>query len=270
MIDAADPNPICLKHKVISALFPYVVQQEQEGQHEMLNTFLHVARVSAQDGFIWHHAEPLVATLLHEGSSISLKQVVLLASPHMAWWKFRNGEHLVQQWAVATSTVPYTDDIGRSVVDTLLQVAYLDTLRPHIPVGMWSWLNKQPYLYPVCWGRCHGTHQDVVQIIQPLKVIEILKSYFLLVWSEWDGLWPEGLSLMCTLIQEDFSGARMKGHRQDLLQHLDYILGRLDLGLGYLQQYKISLDEGIIEKTKGDYTELKQVLLEVNEQVGTP
>ena len=266
MVEATNPSPIYLKHKAISVLFPYAVLQEQKGEWEMLDMFLQIAEVSAQVGFMWHHIEPLVTRLLNKESPVPLKRAIILASPHIPWWQFTNGECLIQLWAGAALTVPYTDDIGRSMVDTLLRITHSDTLLPHIPVSMWSWLNKQPPLNPVCWGRYWGTYQGVVQTIRTLGDSEILKSYFLLVWSEWDDLRPGGFFEMCISIRGDFSGTGMENHRQDLLQHLDRVLKQLDLGLEYLQQYKPSLTVGDIWSMKGRYARLKKILLEVDGQ----
>jgi len=69
-----------------------------------------------------------------------------------------------------------------------------------------------------------------------------------------------------TSIREDFSGASMWDHRQDLLKHLDHVLEQLDLGLEYLQQYKPSLNVGDIQSMKGRYGRLKKNLLEVDGQ----
>ena len=76
--------------------------------------------------------------------------------------------------------------------------------------------------------------------------------------------YKSGLPGMCASIREDFGGIRMGHHRKDLLQRLDYILGRLDLGLDHLQQYKPRLTERNIQKMKAQYGGLKKVLLEVD------
>jgi len=63
----------------------------------------------------------------------------------------------------------------------------------------------------------------------------------------------------------------MRDHQEDLLQHLDYVLGQLDLGLEYLQQHKPNLNGGDIQSMKGRYGRLKKILLEVDGQArGTP
>jgi hypothetical protein len=144
-------------------------------------------------------------------------------------------EHWVQQWAAAASAVPYTDEIGQSVADTLLHIASNTSLQPHIPIDMWSWLRKSPSLPPICAGRYYGSHSDVVRIVQGLGDIETLTAYLLLVWSEWQ--YQYAIEEMCALIRNDFSGIRMGYHRKKLLQHLDHVLGQLELGTEHLQQH---------------------------------
>ena len=57
------------------------------------------------------------------------------------------------------------------------------------------------------------------------------------------------------------------GHDQkDLLQHLDYILKQLQLGLDHLQQHKPSLDEYTTQQMRKQYGKLKEVLLEVDKE----
>jgi hypothetical protein len=138
-------------------------------------------------------------------------------------------------WAAAASAVPYTDETGQSVADTLLHIAFNDSLQPHMPIDMWSWLRKSPSLPPVCTGRGWGCTPDIVRIVQGLGDVEILTSYLLLVWSEWQtqyATWE-----MDALIKKNFSGIRMEYHQKKLLQHLDHVLGQLELGLEHLQQY---------------------------------
>ena len=206
MINAGDLYPISFMNQAITALFSYALWQEQDGQHRVLDVCLHVAKASKEHHFIWHHIRHLPITmLLNEESPVSMKQAFILMSPHLQWSSL--DYHWVQLWAVAASAVPYTDEIGQSVVATLLYIASDDSLQPHIPIHMWSWLNKSPILPPVCTGRCWGKSQDVPQIVQGLGDIETLTSYLLLIWSEWEEL--EDAGGMEALVREDFSGIRM-------------------------------------------------------------
>jgi len=275
MIEAANPSSIFSRHKAITAFFPYVVWHEQNGQHKMLNTFL-CAVGSGNWGFMWHRIEPLIATLLNEENSISLKQTTILISPHLPWWRFTNIKHLTQQLEATASTVPCTDKISQCMVDTLLQIALNPSLQPQIPHDMWLWLNVCPILPPTCMGHQLGSAPSVVKAVQALGDIEILKSYLFLVWSEWSCLSGQlycystqphssegGFPEMCTLIRENFSGIGMGLHQEDLLQLLDCILGQLDLGLDHLQQGNPGLDKSTAQGMKEQYRKLKEVLLEV-------
>jgi len=276
MAEAADGHSIQRKRKAITALFPYAVWRERDGQHELLDIIFHLFRAMVAwarhkalgplllDGrmFMWCHIEPFVTTLLIEESPDSLKQAIILASPYIPWEDFATKEPLIQLWAAAASTVPYTDDIGQSMVDTLLRIANDASPRP-IPAGMWSWLNKRPPLPPVCWGRFRGSTQRVARAVRTLGDTEILKSYLLLIWSEWDEPWWAGLNEMCASLREDFNGIGMEHHRQDLLRQLDNVLGRLDLGP---EHPYAKLDTHLIQRSKKRYGKLREVLREVDRE----
>jgi len=248
MVETADGSSIHQKRKAITTFLPYAVWRYQDGQHGLLGILFHLLKVPWKHRKIWglglillnrpmlmwSHVEPLVATLLSEGSPVSLKHAIVLASPNLPWKQFTDRRHLIQLWAVAVLMVPYTNEIGQSVVDTLLQIAGDPSLQPHIPAGMWSWLTKCPSLPPVCLGCFHGSTARVVRVVRALRDIEILKSYLLLIWSEWDESWPNGLYEMRASVREDFSGTGMGYYRQDLLRRLDYVLGWLGLGPGHL------------------------------------
>ena len=268
MVDTADPDAIYSKRKAITAFFLYAAQQAQDGRREMLDTFLRTARASTTLwGLMWHWIKPPIATLLDEGSSVSLRRAGILASPYLPWQDLRYDGHLVHLWATAASAVRSTDEIVRSVADTLLQIASDDSLRPCIPVDMWSWLNKCPFLPPVCAGRYWGRSHGVIQAVQALGDAETLTSYLILVWSEWEYPDDENVLEMCTLIQEDLGGIWMERYRTDLLQHLDHVLGQLDLGSEYLRQHDPRINEGDVRRRKGQYLELKEMLMEVERGV---
>ena len=269
MIEAADPAPIRVKHKAITAFFPYTVRQERDGRDDMLNTFLRAARASGKRGFMWHRIRLPITALLSEENPVSLKQAVVLAAPHLPWWNPAIGGDFVRLWAAAARAVPYSHDIGQCVVDTLLLIASQESLRPHIPVDMWSWLNKRPLLPPTCTGGPRGTERDVVQAVRTLGDVEVLTSYLLVIWSEWVCIYVGGLEEMCASIREDFSGIGMVDRRKDLLRRLDHILDQLDLGLEPILQHEQGLGEDDIRSMKDQYKRLKEVLLEVDRGVTT-
>ena len=162
---------------------------------------------------------------------------------------------------------PYSEEVGRSVVDALFQIAYNNALRSHIPIDIWAWLKRRPSLLPVCKGRIYGSTPDVVRYIRKLGDIEILKSYFLLVWSEWDILYSPGLREMKTTVREEFCGILMQHHREDLIIRLDYVLGQLDRGLEYFKQHNSKTHDAHIQYGKERYGELKELLVEMDKEV---
>ena len=105
-----------------------------------------------------------------------------------------------------------------------------------------------------------------MKAVKGLKNIEILKSYLLLVWSEWDAI-GDGFDEMCALLYEDFSGVEMGHHQVDLIQQLDHILGQLDQGLEYLMQYNPHLDGEDPHFMAQQYRKLKEVLQEVQRRM---
>ena len=73
---------------------------------------------------------------------------------------------------------------------------------------------------------------------------------------------------MCASIQEDFNGIGMDQDREDLLEHLDRVLTRLNLGLEHLREHEPGLNLGDIELMKYEYGELRKVLVEAETEAG--
>ena len=276
MAETADGDSIYRKRKAITAFFSYAAWRDRDGQGELLNILFRLFRAMVawahrtgtfgRPMFMWCHIEPLVTTLLNEESPVSLKQVIILASPYLPWKQFTNHQHLIQLWAAAASTVPYTNDIGQSVVDTLFRIANDTSSQSHIPVGMWSWLNKRPPLPPICWGRFYGSTPHVVRVVRALGDIEILKSYLLLLWSEREETWLTSLAALYEMrasLREDFSGVGIGHHRQDLLRRLDYVLGQLDLRSEHLHS---TVNMHVIRCMKEGYGGFREVLLDIDEE----
>ena len=262
LVGATKLRRICSKYKAITAFVPYAVWQGRDGQHKTLDAFLRAVRASKGFGFMWHHIRLLIPALLNEESHVSLKQVAVLVSPHLPWRDLLTSEHLIQLLGAAASAIPYTDEVGMSVVDTLLHIAAYHPLQSHIPVGMWSWLNKRPSLPLVCWGRHLAGLSDVLRIVRALRDFETLKSLLLLVWSEWNDLNLGHLVEVRILIQEDLKEIEMWHHREDLFQHLDHLLGQLNLGLEPLRQHDPDINENDIRRRWIQYTTIRAVLLE--------
>ena len=198
------------KRKAISSLLPYVLLQEKVGRRDMLGALSHAAMISNSEQFMWRRIQPYITTLSNNPSPPSLDQVIVLGSPHVSWYIEPHNEDIatrwVTRWAAAASAVPYTEEVGQNVVNALLRIASVASLLPHIPVGIWAWLKKQPSLPPVCDGRSEGTTRNVIRHVRALGDIETLKSYLYLVWSEWGCIDPFSLPEMKISIREDFSG----------------------------------------------------------------
>ena len=263
---AEDHCPLEYKHEAVAALLPYAVCQEKYGQPEMLDTLLCAVRASRSRWFTWWYPITLLSTRLSEASP----RAIALASPYIDRHYLAGIEDLVQWWVVGVSTVMYTEEVAQGVVDALLQIASGNTLVSHIPVDIWWWLTKQPSLPPNCEGRYYGTSGSVVGVVRGLNNIEVLKSYLLVVWSEWDALQSSGFGEIRTSIREDFSGTGMEHHREDLTRRLNYVLGQLNYGLYHFKQHDPRCGEGDLRKRKQQYTELKEELLEVERCTSSP
>jgi len=257
MARAGDSDTLFSKRKATMALLPYMVRQEQDGQPEMLYMLQRAAGASKTLGFSWHHAEQFAIKLFSKATP----RAIVLASPHIPW---RINGDLVRKWAAATSAVTHTEEVAQSVVNTLLWIASLSRLSPYITADVWSWLKRQPQLPPVCWGRHSGSSPEVVKVVRGLKDIEVLKSYLLIVWSEWSTLWDDGSKEMCASIREDLCGIGMGCHQADLTQRLDDVLRQLDRELEHLQQHKPDLRKHSVNSIRCRYRRLRETLLEVD------
>lgn len=269
LVNAEDWHSLQCKRKAITSLLPYAVWQERDGRPEMLNMFLLAARASRERQLTWNRIDKTALMLLSEATP----RAVVLASPHIPWgcFKFASRRDLVEKWATAASALPYTEEVGQSVADVLLQIASIYMLEPSIPVDIRSWLTKQPPLPPICMGRYVGTRSCVVRAIRELKDIEILKSYFLLVWSEWDDLRDSyGFNKMCGSIRKDFRGIGMGDHRAELIQRLDHVLEQLDRGLENLKRHNPKLGRYDLWQAKRRYRKLKELLLEAERRKSSP
>jgi len=205
-----------------------------------------------------------INTLFEERSPNAPNRIVTFMSPYVQWKRF--GKKTVTWWAAAAMAVPYTEEVCQSVVDTLLQIASVDDLGPYIPVEIWAWLKKQPSVPPICRRRDKGTMDCVVRRVRKLGDVDILQSYLLLVWSEWDLIYWDGLTEMEISIRKNFGGIGMGCHREVLIKRLDHVLGQLDRGLGYLKEQNPALDELHIPEARMQYEGLRKVLLEVDKE----
>jgi len=233
----------------------------------LFNAFLHAANASRSYGFLWHCVQPFMKTLLNDASNVSLKRTAMLVSSYITWHR-QDFQGLVQAWVATASAIPKEKEVAPSVVDALLQMTYYKLLPPGNYGDVWSWLTLRPSLPPICWGRRLGSHPHVMGQVRGLKDIEILKSYLLVVWSEWDSLLDS--STMCEWIREEFSGVEANSHRAELVQRLDEVIGELDKGLAYLPHDTPGLRKWELQRRKGQYEELRKILKEVPEAPEIP
>ena len=263
MITAADSYSIISRREAFSALFPYAIRLEQAGQQSMADAILRASWASNSPKVVWDRIGPHIVRLFGKSNTPSLHHAIPLIFPQIRWDDgLRDGNTMVG-WDAAASTEPYTEKAGQEVVNLLLQIAHIDSLLPHIPIDVWAWLKKRPSLPPVCHGRLRGTTPEIVRHIRGLGDIEILKSYLLVVWSEWDSIYPSGLDEMEISVREDFGGgAGMGRHRKDLIERLNHVLGQLE----YFEHHSPQKHQSRVQLRKKQYGKLKGVLLEVDRE----
>ena len=246
------------KRKALIALFPYVVWQDRlgGGDHRMVDAFLCITRCPYTVEFM---TGP-ITTLLAEANSTN--RVVTLLSPYADWNTRRLSESTVTWWASAASAIPYTEEVGQSVVIALLKIASNDRLQPYIPIDIWAWLKKRPTLPPTSKKRRLGMSDLVVRKVRELGDVEILESYFLLVWSEWDYVRE-----IHTSIWKHYSGIGMWRHREIFIKRLDHVLGELGKKKEYRLQHNSVLASFLAQQEEiRPYKTLKEALVEVDRE----
>ncbi|KAF9778961.1 hypothetical protein BJ322DRAFT_464834 [Thelephora terrestris] len=253
MAKSEDTFTVRCKHKAVTAFFPYAVWMERDGEHKMMEAFFAAAKLF-DSTTLWHPIVPFLPALFRAASP----QAVVAASSNVPWHRGLNDASVVDMWAVAISADTCTEEVERRVVDALLQIASVDSLRPYITTDSWSWLNRRPTLPPICLGRSMGTKKQIVRRVKELGDVETLKSYLMLVWSEWNPISsPQSLAEMRYAISWDLRGVEKRVHREELVNHLDHVLKQLDLGLVYFRHYNPWIDEEGVQRAKGQYAKLK-------------
>ena len=287
MVEASGPHSdlIFSKRKALWTLFRHAVSSVQHQGGKTAIEILRATRVSESFLLFLHYVSPSVTALFNKPSSPLTDQIILLMTPHIPppWLYLDNGNRIARWNAITLNALKDIDqdvvsvDMGSekavsdvavsvSVVDTLLQSAGGLSLRHRILVENWAWLKKLPPLPVWCRGRQIGTTNGAVRHVRELGDIEILKSYLLLVWSEWDCLDESGLDEMKNSIREDFGGMGRWDDREELIGRLDWVLGRLSQGLDHLRARKPQLRKNDVQQAKSQYSSLKDTLLEGHEE----
>ena len=258
MAEETDPDQTLSKRKAISTLLPYAISLGRGAHQGMADEIIRATVIPHSGISMWGCVE---STLFAESSSPSLNRTIILVAPYLPWTDARYDQHMVDRWAAAVLAARRVEEVCESVVDVLLQITSNGTLRPLVPDDIWALLKNRVSLPPVCRGRSLGTGLDVVLHVRGRGDVEILKSYYLLIWSEWDSFSDPVIDEMETSIREDLGGVRMWGHREDLMGRLDHVLAQLDLGSEYLNREKPGIDEVAIERAKEQYTKLRDALM---------
>ena len=180
-------------------------------------------------------------------------------------WHTSSVDAMMRLWITTAAAVPYTDDVCRTVVDALLQMAGdCSGLQPHIPPLAWDWLKKRPLLYTGYRGTSRETTADTILKARKLGDAELTTSYLFVIWSEWGFFSEQVCTAMLDVIREEFSGVGAARHRAELIQRLNYILSQFDGGWECIHHRYPSYAEGDIPRMKQQYKEFKEVLLEAD------
>jgi hypothetical protein len=247
--------------KAISALLPYAAHPGQHARNFTFDKLLRAMRASR-----WTMWDRVVPGFFNAARP----PAIVLASPHVDWFDqpSLNREDLVTRWVAAASAVTYSEEVAWSVVDVLSHTAYFPSLRSLIPIGVWAWLKKRPSLPQNSPRRSMGMmNDDTARCVWRLGDFEILKSYLLVVWSEWDP--PTHLNFYETcisIVRTDFRGRRMGNHRGDLVNRLDHILEQLDRGLNHFREQKPHYTESNLREAKEKYGGLRRVVMEMDRE----
>ena len=255
------------KQRAVNALYPYAIRLAQDGQQGLIDVMLRVSPKLTDDGSTDNSYGLDITTLFDRSNPSCWNPANTLVLCDYDWINGGYGWDSVAVWAAQVLITPYSEEVGQRVVDALLQIVSNGSLQQHIPIDVWAWLKRLPSLPPDCLGRHYATRPQVVFYVRGLGDIEILKSYFLLVWSEWNRSFCS-LSQLEVMIKEEFCGIVMKHHREDLTKRLDHVLGELDRGLEYFKQHSSQISEDDIQYRKKVYGQLKKLLEE--EEVKAP
>ncbi|KAF9780448.1 hypothetical protein BJ322DRAFT_293700 [Thelephora terrestris] len=255
------------KYKSITTILLFAASLEGDDRQTISGATLRsIGILRSKSMPMWAPAVPYITALLKNPSppSPSLDRLIVFASPDVPWTDLSDDRDAVVRWATTVLAVPYTEESGQSVVDATLQIAAKDFLRPHIPLGVWELFKERTSLPPTCFGLSQGAHPNVIRHVRGLGDLEILTSYFLLVWSERCFPSDDAFDTMEISIREDFCGTWVGQHRRDLVERLKHVLREFARGNDHISgSFPWYVDEDDIREATQRYGKLKDVLAEV-------
>lgn len=255
----AGQESIASKHNAICALLPYAILLENHGQQRVANAIMHVVRASKDYYFMSPTPPPYITTLLGKPTSPFRNWLITLLGPCAGWGDGLHGEDTAVGWATAASTVPDAEEVVRSVIGTLMQITDIDSIRLHIPIETWAWLKKWRSLPVADWGKFPKATPDAVRYIRGLGDLEIMRSYFLLVFSDWCGAPADTFHEVESSIKGEFGGIGMQCQREDLLNQLDSVREEV-----HAKRERNGEDHCSVKLDQ--YWRLKKVLLEMDRE----
>jgi len=256
--------------EAIRVPFWYAVHQERCGDASFFDAIVRLAGKQSNRNTLRKLLLPLGVSKMFTHAS---PRAIIHVTPHLglATEPISATQDLISEWLAAVSVTPRTEEVARSVVITLLQIAVNGDLWLSIPADVWLWFNERPSLPPPSSGDIFWkSRRSIVRTVRGLNNTEILASYLIMIWSEWGRIPNDGYPEMRTSVREDFKGIGMGFHRAELIQRLDYVLGELDQRSG-----RFDVDNNFWHyKVKGRhspdmwdrYKELKRILHKADQE----
>ena len=257
--------------EAIHVLFWYAVHQERCGDADFFDAILRLAGKQSNQNTLRELLWPLGVSKMFTRAS---PRAIIHVTPHLglATEPISATQDLISEWLAAVSVTPRTEEVARSVVIALLQIAANGDLWLSIPADVWLWFNERPTLPPPGSGDSWWkSDPGIVRTIRGLNDTEILASYLIMVWSKWEHIFNVDYPEMRTSVHDGFRGIGMGCHRIELIQRLDYVLGELDQrsersdAEKYLWRYEVE-DHEMPEIKREKYEELKKILQEADQE----
>jgi len=257
--------------EAIRVPFWYAVHQERCGDASFFDAIVRLAGKQPNQNTLRELLWPLDVPKMFTHAS---PRAIIHVTPHLglATEPISATRDLISEWLAAVSVTPRTEEVARSVVITLLQIAVNGDLWLSIPADVWLWFNERPSLPPPSSGDIFWkSRRSIVRTVRGLNNTEILASYLIMVWSKWEHIFNVDYPEMRMSVHDSFRGIGMGCHRVELIQRLDYVLGELDRRSERLDTEKFlwryeAEDHEMPEIKREKYEELKRILQEADQE----